>query len=189
MSGQDVVVARTPDELLVALARVIGFYPTDSLVIMGTGGGPTARIDTCPLPEIVAGMTPALGHWGNGVVVVGYGTGQSLIQPVAAWLGQVGVTVKATLHASNEPAKGTTGVPRVDARPVYSSRRELEAKAEALTDVAEVERMALDAYADGAGAKAWVFHDRAVALGSTSPEMQRLKGWLEGAVDPKGVTP
>lgn len=179
--SDETVTVRSTEQIHAVVAQILGFHPTDSLVVMGVGGGPTARMDTLPFDEVRSALTPALPHWGR-VILVGYDAGYRLLGQVAGWLTNEGIDVAAAIDAPNGAGVGQRSHSPLDARQVLDSRDALEAEAASVTSVTEAETVALAAYDVGQGARAWAYLDRAVALGSTS--MGDLRWRLENAVKP-----
>lgn len=188
MSEREIVTVTHPGQLLAVTAQILGFHPVDSLVILGLGGGPTARVDAGPVEEIKAAMDPALVHWSR-VVVLGYGTGRVLVDPIRKWLRTQGVEVVTDLEVDNVEGVGQVSGSSLDARVVRASRAELEAEAWQIDSVHAAEVVARAAYRAGDGARAWAFYDRAVALadGKVSPNMADLDRRLRLAIDPRDI--
>lgn len=182
------VTVTTREQVLAVVNQSMGFQPTDSLVVLGTGGAPTARVDVGPMAELRAALSPALVHWRPvKVLALGYGAGQHVVDDLARWLLDEGIEVATVVKADNDEGIGLRSDSELDARHVAHSRAGLEAEAAKCNDVAIAAETALISYEEGRGPQAWVYLDRwQVLAGRRTPEMVELARKLEQAVDPRG---
>ena len=193
----ETVSIRTRSDVANVVPRVLGFVPTDSLVILATGGAPTARVDLVDSAALAEGLAPALPHWqASPVVLVVYGTPADLGR-IHADLGEIlpGVTpvdLFAVTDAHTVDLDGTreaidyapTGT-SLDAVPVGFDRDSVATEqAASVTDADTAVTLAVEAYLAGNGALAWIFHDRALDLGSTVVRLAVLAVHLTKAIAP-----
>jgi len=189
----ETLVIREPGDVVKIISRVLGFTPSDSLVVVPIGGdGPTARIDLGSPEGLAHALAPAVPAW-SAVVVALYADDAQQARLLVENLDSIlpGVTILATLRV----ADGCTYNPRAPEEPgvsyiaeTTSDRDDLVAEAAGVTDVAVAENLAIDSYAAGNGARAWIYLDRAEALmGTRSEAMQGLAHALTNAVRPQSV--
>lgn len=187
-----------PASVPAVVETFLGFTPADSLVIIGTGGGPSARVDIEPnfVWHSIEALIPVRHHWTSGVVVALYSETVDVAEVEAALLRllpgvplRLIVTVDAhdvvTDHEGNRhKPERPEGLPERTVRP---SRESLVADAERVTSLTAAWSTATAAYFDGDGAKAWVYHDRFLALGGNAdnPRVVALADLLTRFVDPK----
>lgn len=188
-----------PRQIPGIVAGVLGFVPADSLVIVGTGGGPTARIDIGSDPvETFAPFAPAFPHWVDSpVLVVIYSDDPSsrLQSYTSSRLAAEGVDVAAVVrvttdgrvHQGGNTYLADEGIPAAfAARRVAQTREALLADAANVTDAQEAYGLAVDQWNAGNGAHAWVFLDRyAEILGHQDSAYRALESRLVNAVDPR----
>lgn len=156
-----------------AAARLIGFHPQNSLVVLPIGNGPTARVDLESPSALAESLAMARSHWGTVLVLI-YTDSREKFTIFEAAVPAIlpGITVVDVIHAPND----STGRTRAD----------LVTEAQAVVHADEAEERAVAAWRRGDGAAAWVMYDRAVALsGGASLRMQLLRVALECAVDPR----
>jgi hypothetical protein len=166
---------------------------------VGTGGGPTARVDLGgSAPVNFEPMVPAIRHWtGRTVLVVIYSDeDQSTLERyTSSRLTAEGcnvamvarVTTDGRIHAGGNTFL-TTGTipPQFAARRVSESRAALLDEAAKVTDAAQAIDLASQAWFNGDGALAWVFLDRYAAIVGTHDDTYRaLEQRLVDAVDPR----
>lgn len=177
----------------------LGFTPSDSLVVLGIGGGPSARVDVeeTTVWHVVQALHPCLEHWQDrGVMVAVYSDDVELAEVRAAFgfiLPGVDVHMLVTVdeHDVVTDHEGVEYHPRRDAdlpsKTVRPSREALVADAERIIDPAAALSTAISAYFEGDGAKAWVYLDRFNVLdgGSADSKPLILQRLLTNAVNPK----
>lgn len=183
---------RTVAEVPVAIDAMMGFTPMESLVIVGLGAGPVARVDLSP--EAVASLAPAVRHWGRVMIVVysetpaaaSYGAAFTEAYPTVDVVDVLEVRdgmVTSQHFGTTEPvapiAPGILGD-----RLIADSRDDVVAEAERVTDPAEALRLAEAYYGAGDGARAWVYCDRARELGADPSAIEHR---LTNADDPRSV--
>lgn len=184
---------KTPGDVPMAVAAMLGFMPSESLVVVGLGGhGPTARVDLGP--ESVESLAPAARHWAFGrVMILVYSdteTAEAYASEFADHYPLVDIVdvltirdgmVTSAIHDKSEPlapiAPGVLGD-----RLISDSREALIESAERITDADEAVRLAEGYYSQGNGAMAWIYADRARALGGDPSATERA---LMHADDPK----
>lgn len=197
----------SPAGLPPIIAAMLGFEPTNSLVILpiGSGRAPTARIDLDPTvdPDSLHDVfAPARRYWSQ-VAVVLYTDDQNLAEHFGDSIERIlpGVTVDivcrvahghiATLDGSRSWAIDShTGNQEIDARVVHPSRDDLARDAETITEARAALTMAIHAYKAGNGARALTYLDRCHAL-QPDDDTTRLARLLEvaiaHAVDPNEI--
>lgn len=189
----------TPGDVANVIPRILQFHPQDSLVILSLGGGPIARIDLGTASEMADALSSALHHWSNGVIVAFYCDAETF-ESRESELDRIlpGVPVRIalridggmTFHPGDLYGTSYSDAPTgtaLDSTTVQTSRHALEDDAATINDAATAEILAVAAYLEGVGARAWVYADRAVALsnGVVSARMQTLGRLLQSAVPPK----
>lgn len=192
---------KSPADIPAVVAALLGFTPTESLVIVAIGGGPTARVDitTDTVTDAVTAMASAESHWTNGVLVAVYSDEVSPLDvehAMASIMPSVKVIDTITVTPSGDVVTTAGDVmiaapstnANIAAKQVAPSRESFVAEAAAITDEAEAWLMARESYLAGNGARSWCFLDRFVVLhkGETAESMH-LTVLLEQAVDPKSV--
>lgn len=160
------------DDVLAVVARMLGFQPQESLVVITIGGGPTARVDLASPAVLAESLAPMLRHIHTGVLVVTYtanpGSTLGLLDQLDLIL--PGVQVYDAFEASHQAGP---------------TREDLVQQADEIDDPDEAEALAWQAYESGDGASAWIYLDRANALrGFESGEAALLAVLLAGAVRP-----
>ncbi|GAB3264981.1 DUF4192 domain-containing protein [Nocardioides dilutus] len=205
--NRQVMTFRTPEDVLAAVPVLLGFEPSDSVVMLTFGGRETfhARIDIPPpreLDEAVALLLePALAHGVEHVLFVVYSArqrrSQRLLDRLGASFAEAGIRVVSTVRADGARwflpgVPDAPGVPYdVCAHPfrvrsvfegivVSASRDELAARLVPTPGVASVDRARarVDAY-DSTEVVATVWR----ALGRGSFEDDDLAGVLQGMCD------
>lgn len=193
---------KSPAQIPAIVAGFLGFEPSDSLVILGLGGGPSARVDVNPdsLADAVSALTAAARHWTNGVVVALYSDTVDMLDLEHALMSDMPeVEVKALVTVTNVSGRvvvtdpnGNTYEPdsgdlpdSLRAKRVVKSRDELVAEASATTNAGEAWGVAIEAYRAGDGARAWVYLDRFHAMSAPTDDSMLLAHFLTEAVDPK----
>ena len=103
-------VVRTVEELLEVIPEIMGFTPTDSLVIVGHNGF-TSRVDVPIGPDeisdVAASFEPALKHMSDEVTVVVYGYDQTWVdENVPDMMFEIlpGIRVRHMIAAPEDPA-------------------------------------------------------------------------------------
>lgn len=199
------VTARTRNDLLAVVPRVLGFAPSESIVVMGTGGGLTARLDlTEKVTQLRETLRPAEQNWrAHGpVVVVVYAaeplSAFFLLNDLESWLPDTpvadafavvdGLIVEPDGHIEGpvEPSDVANALPEAAA-----SRDELEARAADCESATEAAALAVDSYREGQGALAWAYIDRARALDPNefvAAALNVLERLIRDCVDPKSVS-
>lgn len=184
---------KTLGDVPMAVAGMMGFMPTESLVVMALGGqGPTARVDLGP--DSVEALAAAARHWAFGRVMIlvfsdtedvwtyaaKFKHSFPLVDVVDTLTVRDGMVTSVT-HGKSEPlsqiAPGVLGD-----RLIEGSREALIEAAEQVTDADEAVRLAEGYYKAGNGAWAWVYADRARALGGDPSAVEQA---LTNAVDPR----
>lgn len=195
---------KSPGDIAAVACSIMGFTPVESLVIVGLGGGPFARVD---LPEDAAGLgatmtalAPAAKHWANGVLLVVFSEHDLLSDVTTAFwqrMPDVAVHLAVRTHDGSTFVDGTTVENRTDAvdraglrAPLTETREDLARATEAVTDAAEALTLAWSSYDTGNGARAWCFYDRHLALGGdpSSDLATDLHNRLTHAIPPNGFT-
>lgn len=192
------VTFRSPADLPAVVETFLGFRPSESLVVLGIGGGPSARVDIEPdtVASAVIALQAAAQHWTRGVVVAVYSDtveASDVERQMRRYLPAVQVMLIAdvdqfdnvidsqgNVHAPTTPA----GLPARHARP---SRESIVADAERETSAGAAWGVAVNAYRAGDGAKSWIYLDRFHALcdGERTVDSLLLTYLLTNAVDPK----
>lgn len=176
------VTIKSPADVAAVACSIMGFTPVESLVIVGTGGGPTARVDlpddTADLGEIMAGLAHAACHWTGGVLLVLFTRRDVLDEVTAAFrhdLPDVPLSVALRTHEGSTFVQGACPLSamanRTDAAEAAGldapaqTREDMARATEAVTDADEALTLAWCSYDTGNGARAWVYYDRFIALG------------------------
>lgn len=158
-----VLTFRTPEDVLAAVPVLLGFEPSESVVMLTFGGRETfhARVDLPPPQELDEAVElllgPALAHGVERVLFVVYSAGQLPAEQVLEQLGLTftahGVRVVNALRADGARwfLPGSSGVPYdvavhpfrvrsvVDGQVVSASREELAARLAPTAGVAEID--------------------------------------------------
>lgn len=180
---------KAPADIPNAVRTFLGFDPTDSYVVLGIGGGPTARVDIGPAALIAASLVTAAPHWSNGVVAVAYSSDPAALGDLAQILETLDVPVRLAAHVGESTV--TVGE---STEPYYNggrSREDVMADVvAAVSDPDEADEEAWRAYLDaGNGALAWLYLDRAEALrGERSQKGADLARYLIQATPPGSIT-
>ena len=194
------VTIKSPADVAAIACSVLGFTPVESLVIVGLGGAPVARVD---LPTDASGMTalmdglsPAAHHWQhNGVLLVVFSEHDMLSDLTAAfWAHMPTIKVHLAMRTHNgatfvdgtEVKNRTDAADRAGLSAPTQTREDLARAAEAVTDATEALILAWSSYDTGNGARAWVYYDRYIALGGDPSEQTAndLRNRLTYAVPP-----
>jgi len=156
-------VVRTVEELLEVIPEIMGFTPTDSLVIVGHNGF-TSRVDVPIGPDeisdVAASFEPALKHMSDEVTVVVYGYDQTWVdENVPDMMFEIlpGIRVRHMIAAPEDPA-GLT-------------RQSIVEVASSITDPVAALRLAWNSWRDGDGALANILLDHVATL-ETPPEIE-----------------
>lgn len=182
---------QTLADLPAAIDALLGFRPTESLVVMGNGQGPTARVDLGP--GAVEALAPAVRHWRDVLLLVYSEAPMALLylaEFTAAYpevnvldaLDVKGDTV-TSLHSGETVTVAPIAPGILGDRIVAPSREDLIAEAQGVTDAAVAESLAEGYYASGDGARAWIYVDRARELGG---DPTWIEGQMMNAVNPRG---
>lgn len=189
---------RSRDDVLAAIPMVLGLNPAEGdLVIVCVGGGPSVRVDLpgcdfTSLTGLTMALVPVLPKWraSQGVVLVAYTADRHLFDRLVGSLDTLlpGVRVFDRFRFHNWRHYGpgdTVGTETYcgsfDAD--VGTRADIVAEAATVYDPDEALRHAWAAYrTSGNGARAWVYHDRAVELGAV-PDAD-LVHRLTMAIDP-----
>lgn len=182
MTNKKVHSISSPADVPRLVREVIGFEPTDSLVVIGLGGGVIARIDLGDVAVMAMSLQPAVPHLSNGAIVATYGPSGDVGRVVAAVLGVRVMACAhiwqgvATLGNQSEPYAGD-GRTRADLATDVAA---------AVSDADEADDEATRAWRAGNGALAWAYLDRARELrGSHSDRGRELAHRLQTAQDPR----
>lgn len=163
----------TVAELRDHVRTAIGFDAVDSIVVVGIGHAPTARLDLGgSIRQTREALAPMVPYLTQGAVVL-----------------IVGNDITGLEVATSEILPGVEihGVFPVDNPENPLTREDVETlAASAVSTVEEAEEAAVEAYGAGRGALAWMYHDRAIELngGLTTPTMTALSEMLTAAVAP-----
>lgn len=196
------VTLKQPGDIPAVVEAFLGFKPEDSLVILGVGGGPMARVDIThdTIVEAVSAMATAAPHWTAGVVIAVYSDEVSPLDIGSAMLSilpdvpvrltvQVLQTVAGQVVVSDDGSIVQAMTPDMPdtlaGKRVHSSREALVAEAAQTTSADEAWMVARESYRVGDGAKAWVFLDRFHALSERTEESAMLARFLTEAVSPR----
>lgn len=123
---------RRREDVLRLVPHVLGFCPSQSLVVLGIGeGAPTARVDLTPAPLVLEALRPAFRHWsGQRVVLVVYGTppDDGFLTTIEDVMGEADIDIVDVIEAEQSEVV-PTGIAEIDAGRVLASREALEAEA------------------------------------------------------------
>lgn len=201
-----VVTIHSRAEAAALVPSLLGFHPSESIVIIGVGEGmPTARIDFCEVStsRLRDAILPAIhgGHWKDGCILAIFTEGEVnraeiLIMEAPTWL--PGISVLDAFRVTNGECFGpweATGqkvpAPLVETGPIAASRAELVPDAGSLTDVDQIITKAIAAWKSGNGASAWIYLDRLNELieDPKDPPQRALQliALLQTAVNPTEV--
>lgn len=195
------VTLRTPAEIVKAVPHLIGFEPSDSLVVVSLGGGPHARVDLGDEEGLMQSLGHALPHWTGGVLLVVYGSHEEHRRiwnhaahifpsvPIMAVLGVRGQVVHRDPDDEGEALEAE--LPEaLTAKSVAPTRDHLVEEAAQVEEADDAERLAVESYERGDGARAWAYYDRAVVLrGEATEAMCTLAQALTTAAPPPNWTP
>lgn len=205
-----VLTVRGPADLQTACESMLGFRPDDSMVVLAPSDGslPSARVDLTDRTDVAAMiLTDTFAgpsrHWQeNGQILVVFYTADAELASLAGRTTHLlfpGVTVLARARVDGDlvypmnadgveaaPLQRTRSEdPAVLTKHVAPSRAAIEAEAQDVEDAGLAEMLAVASYRTGNGARAWVFHDRAVELlGRSSDAMTTLEHALTHATPP-----
>jgi hypothetical protein len=194
---------KTPGDIPAVVNHFLGFTPTDSLVILGVAGGPSARVDISAegLDASVNALRPAAEHWTSGIVVVLYSEEVDLLDVANAMthhmpnvpimvMVEVDQTYGRTLVIDSEGnvyVPTTVNMPaEVLAKRTVASRDDLVSEAAEINDSDTAWILAREAYRIGDGARAWVYLDRFHALHAPTDDSTMLADFLTRVVNPRG---
>lgn len=183
---------KTPGDIPPVVDQVMGFHPTQSIVVLDLHGGPCARLD---LPtnddgwaQVVESLAPAAVQWSDVLLAVFTERDDALAQVVAMFRERMPwITLAVSIRTHGDTvwtleggayAVTTNAVDNYpDVKPVLRSRGEIAFAAQEINDGAEALSLAWSAYNLGNGAEAWVYLDRHVELMGEDPE------WTSPALD------
>lgn len=188
-----IVSIKSPADFPGVVAGVLGFIPADSLVILGIGGGPTARVDLGLSPrDSVEPMESAFQHWTR-VVVLTYTDDDTerVSKYAASVLRSHGIDVVATgrVDTSNRVHSGGNVFLAADVPAEFAERRITEARDDYLAEAAKITdadaalALAEEFWSKGNGALAWIFADRYAEISGI--RATDLEARLTDAVDPR----
>jgi hypothetical protein len=195
------VTLKSPADIPAIVDAFLGFTPSASLVILGVGGAPSARVDIslAGLATSVEALSPAAEHWSKGVVVALYSDEVDLLDVQLAmtqYLPDVPIlaaaeviTTYGRVHVVD--AEGNLFVATPSEDPEIAAKRVAASRDEIVAEAAEVTRpdlawtLARESYRAGNGARAWVYLDRFHALSAPTDDSTLLGDLLTAAVDPK----
>lgn len=152
-----------PEDVHRIVPRILGFQPTESLVILGLGPNvPSARVDLDDIDEIADGIKGALPAWqsAHAVGVVVYSDdpvlARAFLDGADTILPDVNIVLRQ--HFASDFASG-------DPVPEAALRREdFEERAQRVESPDEAIGLAAESYKRGNGAHAWAYIDRAEEL-------------------------
>lgn len=199
------ITVRSRSEAAAVAPIMLGFHPTESIIIMGVGpGAPTARLDliSAEAPGLREALMPAIqaGHWRNGCALAIFTEDEvdradTLLTNIPTWLPNVPIidAFRVTEGRCFGPweASGVSvaEAPQVPGN-IAASRQDLVPDVQQLQDPDELLRRAIAAWKSGNGAAAWILLDRLEEiLGSAGlPERaQQLVALLQAATNPREV--
>jgi hypothetical protein len=201
--GTIMVTLKSPADIPAVVDAMLGFTPSNSLVVLGLGGGPSARVDITSGETLIAAvesLTTAAQHWGKGTIVALYSDDVDMVDleyAMATLLPDVPVAIMVEVTTMYGPTHvidtdGNLFVatppqdPEMAAKRVVSSRDALVEEAEQTTSADEAWMMAREAYRAGDGARSWIYLDRFHALGgSRTPDSMILERFLTQAINPR----
>lgn len=191
-------------EAAAAVPVILGFHPSESIVIVGIGSGaPAARLDLPRMSReaVLDVLAPAIeaGHWSDGCLVAVFtecnvAAGEALLTTTPKWLPGIPVLDAFRVTAGEcfgpRETTGTTVTPVViPDHPVAASRADLVPAIADLTSPNEILARAITAWKDGNGAAAWLYLDRLEEVAGWPeplPERAlRLASLMRAAADPK----
>lgn len=193
------VTVKDPGQVPAIVERILGFVPRESLIVLGIGGGPVARVDLGDVDALMAGLAPARGHWVQVVLVLYSDDPEVVLEYEAAWVREFpGIEVLGVVRVHDDTVyRDGVAHPRtvvnlgpLAARAVAPSRDEMAASITGdVRTTEEALTMALEAYRVGDGAKAWVCLERFEDLGGPPENViyRGLSALLTNAVDPKEI--
>lgn len=188
------VILRTPADVPGVVAGLLGFYPTDSLVIVGSNGGPTARVDIVnDHAAIVHALAPAFHQWRDPVVVAIYTADEAQVRTLTALLNVLPMPIALICQVvaghvrvgEGEWIEPTPVPPEFGPCRIEPDRQSLVDDAETCTDAEEAWIVAEAAWQTGHGARAWCWLDRYVALNGEDARSRDLAAKMYGAVNPR----
>lgn len=190
------ITIRSESDIPPLVSRILGFVPTDSVVILGTGRAPTARVDLPTDPDGVVGLAlglgPAWDHWRSVPIIVAIYTDDVAaydlaVSSVDVWLD--GIEPAAVVHVPSDADHHAPTGSDYDAKHVVTSREALVAEAATIGDADLARRLAWESYSAGDGARAWIYLARVEALTGEprDDDMTRLAHRLRLAVRPESV--
>lgn len=185
---------KTPGDVPAVVEATLGFVPSNSLVIVGVGGGLTARVDLGD--EAVTSLAPAAPAWARVMLVV-YSTDPGTLldyehaftctYPAVEVVVAVRVCGDTVHSAFGDFTRTTPDLGMRGARVVRSSREELaDHIAATVHTTAEALLLAMESYRAGDGASAWMYLERFTALGGStdSPVYSIVSLALTHGIDP-----
>lgn len=187
-----------PEQVPPTAEAILGFIPTDSLVVLGVGGGPTvARVDLSD--DDARTLAPHAPQWRQIVVLVYSDDPDHLRAAIRRCLFHLrGPQIVDAIHvAPSRMLSGPNGSGWAEdkaagefaANHVAASRDELVAEAAKIGNVEEAMTVAQAAFEVGNGALAWVHLERAVELGAGEDERALiLRRNLISGVNPRNVS-
>lgn len=193
-------------EAAAAVPVILGFHPSESIVIVGIGSGaPTARLDLPGVSReaLLEALGPAIeaGHWSEGCLVAVFTecnvvAAEVLLSSTSKWLPEIRV-LDAFRVTTGEcigalEATGETVAPiEVPGRPVAASRADLVAAIDELMDPEDILTRAVTAWKSGNGAAAWLYLDRLEEVAGWPDPLPdralRLASLMRSAIDPTQV--
>lgn len=177
-----------PQDIINIVPRLLGFVPTESLVVVGVGQGvPFARLDLDCDPVAAFAETSHLWDGAPTFLLVYTETPER-----AAYIASLrdlilpGAKVFDVIQVTPDAVVGPTGNAATDARRVAPTREALRDLYNGASDE-EIETIAVAAYANGQGALARIGLDIATERGYSSPVLERLEIALNLATRPTDV--
>lgn len=189
-STRPVLTLNGPADIPVAVAAVLGFVPSNSMVVVAMAGGPTARVDLGP--QTIDAFSVAVGYWSQVLLAI-----YSDDQADAVLYGQqfrdaypdINVIVVTHVDPSGavDGAHQASTVEVPDHIRIAPGRESLQAEAAEVDDADAALATAYDAFFGGDGARAWIFLDRSRELGLNMSAQDRLEYYLSQGVNPRTV--
>lgn len=204
MSTPTTITIHTRAEAAATIPLILGFHPTESIVIVGLGSGaPTARLDLdgAHVHALIDALRPAVqaGHWHAGCLIAVFTESdireaEVVLTTASVWL--PGIPVLDAFRVTAGECFGpweVTGQPVAPVapsdHPVAASRADLVPDIDAITDPDDLLTRAVSAWKNGCGAAAWMYLDRleeAVGGWDNIPDRgRRLAALMRSATNPK----
>lgn len=199
------IVVHSRAEAAAVIPIMLGFHPTESVIIVGVGTGtPTARLDliSAEVSSLRQTLMPAIqaGHWRQGCVIAIFteddlDRADVLLASAPAWLPDVPIldAFRVTEGQCFDPweavGEPVAEIPQLTGH-IAASREELVPDVQQLQEPDEVLCRAIAAWKSGSGAAAWIHLDRLEELvgGTDLPQRaQRLVALLQTAANPREV--